>query len=145
MPLNKHHFKNLIIRTLTELRLNSESAVNLLMGTAAQESEFGSYLVQLNGGPAKGAFQVEPATFDWIYEHFYHQFPILIGIEFEDLEWNLKFGIILCRLKYLSIKEPLPKPEDIRGMARYWKLYYNSPAGAGTETEFVLNYKKYVI
>jgi hypothetical protein len=41
--------------------LASLNAIQLLMGTAAQESHLGTYLKQING-PALGVFQMEPNT-----------------------------------------------------------------------------------
>jgi len=66
MSFNVAQFKTLIERVLSELDpdLASPVAVKLLLGTAAQESRFGTFLHQLGGGPAKGAFQMEPATFE---------------------------------------------------------------------------------
>ena len=40
----------------------SMAAENLLMGTCAQESRMGQFLVQLEGGPARGIFQMEYST-----------------------------------------------------------------------------------
>ncbi len=139
--LDKNQFKDLIERTLKENRLYSESAVNLLLGTAAQESKFGSYLRQLNGGPALGFFQMEKPTFDWLKKVYDKKF--YLG-DYEDLEWNIKQAILLCRLRYHIVPEALPKADDIEGLAAYWKKYYNTFAGAGKTTEFIDNYKKFV-
>ena len=40
----------------------------------------------------------------------------------------------MARLKYWRVSQPLP--ETLDGMARYWKTYYNTPKGAGTEDKF---------
>ena len=62
--MNKVTLRNLITSVLKELNLHSDNAVNLLMGTAAQESHLGKYRKQIGGGPALGIFQMEPATFN---------------------------------------------------------------------------------
>ena len=62
MSLNKNQFQNLIEKVLKEFGMYSESATNLLLGTAAQESRFGTYIKQING-PACGVFQIEPLTY----------------------------------------------------------------------------------
>ncbi len=62
MSIDKKQFKTLISTTLQVLDLHSKDAVCLLLGTAAQESKFGHYIEQLGSGPAKGFFQIEPAT-----------------------------------------------------------------------------------
>lgn len=140
MSYNKEQFRDLIGRVLKDYDLHSEAAVNLLMGTAAVESNFGTYLRQIRG-PALSAFQIEPATYLWLADKYWKQFPI--GKSVEDLEWDLRLAILVARLKYLSIPEPLPQPNDLSGMARYWKKYYNTHLGAGTEAQFITAYKKY--
>ncbi len=141
MPFDKSQFKNLISRTLNENNLYSDSAVNLLLGTAAQESQFGTYLKQLGAGPALGVFQMEEPTFNWLKKVYVPKYQI--G-EFAELEYNLKQAILLCRLRYQIVPEPLPAADDIEGLARYWKHYYNTLAGKGKVTEFISNYNKYV-
>lgn len=132
---------------LKDINLYSPSAVNLLLGTAAQESRMGHYIHQVNG-PALGIYQIEPKTAEWLYEKYY---PTVSGylhniysIE-ECLVYDLAFQTIMCRLKYYSIKEPIPSdPNDIQALGAYWKKYYNTPLGKGTVEEFVKNYKQFV-
>jgi hypothetical protein len=144
MALNKHQLRDLIERVLREIHLYSDAAVNLLMGTAAQESAFGSYLKQLGNGPAKGAFQMERLTFDDLQGRFGKVTPEIMKFRFDQLEWDLRASIIMARIKYYSIPENLPLANDIQGLARYWKRWYNTPLGHGTEQEFIDSYKKYV-
>lgn len=142
MAYNKTQFRELIERVLKENNLYSESAVNLLMGTAAVESDFGTYLRQING-PALSPFQIEPATYLWLSDKYWERFPV--GKAAENLEWDLRLAILVARLKYLSIPEPLPEANDIPALARYWKKYYNTYLGAGTEAGFIRAYQKYCI
>ena len=146
MPLDKSQFKNLIERTLKDASTSSESlysepAVNLLLGTAAQESKFGTYLRQLGNGPAVGFFQMEKPTFYWLKNAYEKKFNI--G-SFEELEFNIKQAILLCRLRYYIVPEALPAADDIESLAAYWKKYYNTFNGAGKMEDFIYNYKKYV-
>jgi len=138
--LDKKQFEDLIKRILIEYDLYNKSAVNLLLGTAAQESKFGTYIRQING-PALGIFQMEKPTFDWLKNIYGSKYPI--G-EFDELEYNLKLAILLARLRYRIVKEPLPDANNEEGLARYWKKYYNTPLGKGTIEQFINNYKKYV-
>ena len=48
----------------------SIDAVNLLLGTAIQESGGLRWRVQVNGGPARGLFQMEEATYTDIWNNF---------------------------------------------------------------------------
>ena len=139
----KEHLKELIENALKEYGLYSESAVMLLLGTAAQESKFGYYLKQLGGGPAMGIFQMEGPTFEWLKEKYAAKYG-LQGVQFSDMVWDIRAAIVFARLRYLVDPEPLPDAGDITGMGRYWKRVYNTYLGAGTTEEFVYNYKKYV-
>ena len=150
--MNRSQLKGLIESTLKEIDLYSPAAVNLLLGTAAQESHMGEYIKQLGCGPALGIFQMEPNTFTDIVENFLYYNPSMLGAAIaicnvkelnpESLRYNLKVAIIFCRFHYRRVPEPLPS--TIPGMAAYWKKYYNTPLGKGTEDEFVLNYEKFV-
>lgn len=146
--------ENIITPVLLRMDLYNVAAVNLLMGTCAQESKLGTYLKQLGSGPALGIFQMEPATYKDIWDNFLKYKPELAekvlefkATEKED-EWemvgNLYFAAAMARVHYRRVKAPLPAANDIPALARYWKVYYNTPLGKGTEAEFIANYKKYV-
>lgn len=151
MSYDKKQFKGLIEETLKEIDAYSESAVNLLLGTAAQESAFGTYLVQIKG-PAKGAFQMEPATYQDISNRLGRdrQLNLLdtIGMDAmprpKDMVYNLKLAIAMARYKYLLIPVKLPDSHNIMGLARYYKKYYNTHLGKATIEDFIANYRKYV-
>lgn len=154
MAFDKKQFRDLIQRTLQDLGMHSESAVNLLLGTAAQESQFGTYFRQIGGGPALGVFQMEPDTEIDIWDNYLRyrsELAYIIAIitgkacpSSIDLEANLSYQIAMVRIHYRRIPEALPKADDVAGLARYWKQHYNTHLGAGTEEEFIRNYNKYV-
>jgi hypothetical protein len=137
-------FRDLITRVLqSRQELYSEAAVNLLLGTAAQETGFGTYLRQSNG-PALGVFQMEPQTFDWLQGKYGDYYPKITQASFEQLEWDLWLAIIMARLRYRVVRAPLPEADDLEGMAAYWKQWYNTPAGRGTEKQFITSWKLYL-
>jgi len=150
--MDKNQLRNLIIQTLTAINLYSDDAVNLIMGTIAQESGFGKYIKQIKG-PALGICQIEPNTFNDILNNYLkYKFELKLEIrrfcnivEFnqDSLVYNLAFSIAMCRIFYLRIPKKLPS--DLEGYAGYWKKYYNTYLGAGTEEEFINNYKKFVL
>lgn len=142
--IDKNQIKNLIERVLVFHNLYSESAVNLILGTMAQESNFGTYIRQKGNGPALSFFQIEKPTFEYLKDKYKAEYPQIQDVKFECLEWNIWMGILFCRLKYLSIKSALPNNDDVPAMAQYWKKYYNSFKGKGKVEEFVSNYHKYV-
>ena len=51
------------------------------------------------------------------------------------LTTNLKAGIICCRLHYWRVPHPMPK--TLEDQSSYWKRFYNSAHGSGTEEHFM--------
>ena len=128
----------------------SKNAVELLMLTAAKESSLGYFIKQLGGGPALGIFQMEPATEKDIWNNYLkyrkkrqHIVERYDTANAKDLWFNIGYQIILCRFHYLRIQEPLPKHNDIHGLAAYWKKYYNTEKGKGTIQDAVDAYLRY--
>lgn len=151
--MDKKQLHDLICQVTAKLPCKtSEEAVNLLLGTAAQESGMGHYIRQLGQGPARGIFQMEPATERDIWDN-YLRFKQEIKQAVIDitgrsgpgpwLEWDLAYQIVMARLHYLRVKPPIPS--DLEGQARYWKQYYNTVAGSGTVAEYLKNYSNKVM
>ncbi len=143
MSYDVAQFRDLIERTLIRLDpdLAAPVAIDLLLGTAAQESGFGRYMKQLNG-PALGAFQMEPATFEWLQVKYDDKYPELVGRYAKEMEWDLRLAIVMARLRYRAV--PLPLPDGgIETLAAYYKRHFNTPLGKATEEEFMANYRKY--
>lgn len=158
--MTSNELRNLIEEVLRQLAtlpsypsINRKEAVELLMGTCAQESHLGKYRKQIGGGPALGIYQMEPATFDDIVENYLSFNPSLKSkimevsgvrdLKARDLVNNDKLSTCMARVHYLRVKEAIPF--SLEGQARYWKKYYNTPLGAGTEEEYKSNYKNLVI
>jgi hypothetical protein len=151
VAINKAQLRGLITDVLKEADLYSRSAVELLMLTAAVESKLGTYIEQITG-PALGIFQMEPNTEGDIWEHYLDYKPGLADIVkgFSgnfinpelDLKANLTYQIIMARIHYLRIPEPLPDADDVEGLARYWKKYYNTHLGKGTVEKAIKSYKE---
>ena len=161
MSIKAEHLREVIEMVLTELAdkagrpsLKSDSAVELLMLTAAQESHAGKYLKQING-PALGIFQIEPATAEDLFDNFlrYHDDLLDAQITFAQIinkyNWrsnmmgNLPYQIVLARLQYFRFAEALPSKNDIAGMAQYYKTYWNTHEGKATVEEAIENYRRY--
>lgn len=160
---NPRHVRDYVIRpVLAALNLPAPAtAERLLMGTAAQESQF-NHLKQIGGGPASGLWQMEPGTLFDLFDRFVARQdrwkPILRLLATEDilpptsrdflvfsLQSNLPFACAMARLHYYA------RPFDMKlvsltapGLARIWKQHYNTMLGKGKESEFVENYRRYV-
>ena len=153
--LNVKHFKDLVIDpalfNLDREIIWSTSAVNLLLGTAIQESRL-TYLRQMGNGPALGIYQMEPDTHDDIWENFLayrEELASLIKRSFriktsEALIWDMGYATAMARVHYYRVPEPLPDANDVAKLATYWKKYYNTPEGKGTPLEFIEKYSVYV-
>lgn len=153
--MNLFHMRHCIVRpALKAINRWSPAAENLVMCTGMQESRY-THLTQLRGGPARGFWQVEGATHtDYWVNYLAHNSQLAqdimhaCGIDpitpFAALTkmgdrpvWDLRYGAIMCRVHYLRIPEALPAYDDIEAMAKYWKKYYNTVHGKGSEREFI--------
>jgi len=116
------------------------------LGTAAQESLFGTYLVQLGVPPGIGGlgiFQMEGLTFNDLVARYGVKFPVIKLFSYNEMEWNLRAAIIMARVKYYSCPGVIPK--DLKDQAAYYKRWYNTPLGTATVEEYLANYDKYVL
>lgn len=131
----------------------SPAAERLVWGTAAVESAGGYYLAQHPEGPALGIFQMESATHNDLRWNYFHHRPKLerklrdlVGgtLKPDRMRSDLLYAAAFCRLHYLRRPEPLPNADDIEGMARYWKMFYNTRHGAGTVGYFLREWEQRV-
>ena len=164
--------RELVIRpTLAELgeRYATEAAVRLLCMTAAHESQF--YTLRQRAkwdrgnqrwihGPARGIYQMEPATYA---DHLAYLDRLQIAIHtrvFDDFngfmvdsegDWlsadrligDLYLATAAARLHYWRRPEPLPDAADIHGLAEYAKRHWNTEAGAATVADYRKAYQQF--
>ena len=159
--LASHLKDDILVPCLTHLQngldlvLNSEAAINLMLGTAAQETNLGKYLHEIKGS-ALGIYQIMPRTNDLVLKLLNREYPQLYTkvtllkvsdsaiSENEELKFNLYYQTAIARCVYYSIKESLPLADDLYALAAYWKRYYNTEKGKGKVCDFIRNYKKYI-
>jgi hypothetical protein len=145
MSYNHTQFKNLIERVLRGIDLYSPEAVSLLLGTAAVESDFGTFLVQLGSGPARGPFGMEPTTERCIWDNYLeYKFDLKTLVIMDSgvcaasalsLETNLLYSIAMARVHYR--RKPGALPKTLEGQAQYWKKFYNTEKGKGTVEDYM--------
>lgn len=149
-------------------RLYNEVIIDLLMGTAAQESNLGTYLTQIHG-PAITVFQIEPQTHESIWQHYLSKPSkrklsrlmadlapqesvkwadgivggVVIAIEPWAL-YDMRYASAFARLVYWPKTEPLPAKGDIEGYAKYWDRHYNANPDKGFPSEFINKWKMYL-
>lgn len=149
----------IVLPTLEAIGLYSPSAVNLLTGTALAESGL-IYLHQLNGGPALGLWQMEPATYNDCWSNFLSfdtqialrtqieslmssravSFRPLIVVDApscparQEVITNLAYACAMARVKYFRAPQDLPPADDARALSEYHKDIYNTSLGAADFT-----------
>jgi len=139
--------ENIIRPVLQALDLYSESAVQLLLGTAIQESHL-TYRRQLGDGPALGLWQMEPMTHEDCWDNYLHFNPILAhkvltaGKLLErpmvaELQANDSYACAMARVKYLRIPDTIPF--GLESQAAYWLKWYNA-GGKGSVQQYLDNW-----
>ena len=156
MSIDPAQLRDLIDETLLVMlpSMHSIEARELLMMTAAQESHCGKYLQQVGCGVALGIFQMEPATYDDLFDNYLRYHQELLRVLYENfrvheenfkiqLKGNIPYQIVLARLQFRRFPEKLPSAEDTNAMACYYKKYWNTIKGKATIAEVLFNYDKY--
>lgn len=116
-------------------------AADLLMATAAVETNLGSYLVQ-QGGPALGVFQIQPGTLSSLWANLTPaQLTAVRSIStsqspISQMTYNLVLSAAICRLVYWHNPMPLP-PHTAAGLWDAYKKIWNTEAGKTTEPKFM--------
>lgn len=134
----------------------TQAAENLVLGTAAHESGGFIHRVQIGGGPARGLWQMEQATFRDLYDRYLAGRPVLKGIvdslwlndggdPWLQIETNDVFAAAMCRIRYWDSRAKIDfDPRDVFEMSRCWSEFYNTRRDPVLEDEFVANYRRYV-
>ena len=152
--LNISQFRELIIKSsLSDLLLNSQDAEELLVFTCGVESLGGTYLQQVKG-PALGIYQMEPTTYNDIWQNFiipdnklglrlFNNFDVSRMPSEERLIYDLRFATAMSRIFYLRIQEPLPPANDVDAIWDYYKKYYNTVKGKAEKNESIRKYRDF--
>ncbi|MGE0675126.1 MAG: hypothetical protein AB7O64_18950 [Methylibium sp.] len=147
------NFAELLIRpTLQKLGFWSAAAEELLLGTALAESQL-KWRRQHGNGPARGLFQMEPATHDDIWNNYLkygsrQQIAAAVRMFCAGaapaaplLENNDAYACAMARVHYLRQPGALPAAGDRQGQAGYWKKYYNTAAGGGSVGHYLESWR----
>lgn len=147
--------------TLIHMDMWSPAAENLLLGTIAHESGGGQHIDQRLSemdstlGPAIGLYQIEPRTLNDLYETYLTFRPDKLDLVNEPLgNWpdkitqlatNLTFATAVARMLYYRHPEKLPAADDIDGLWKYYKRYFNTIKGKAKEVDWKASYKQLVL
>lgn len=153
--LDCSQFRSFIIEpVLSQLRVYSKNAEEILVFTCAAESLGGTYLHQVKGN-ALGIYQMEPATYTDIWVNYIHsrsQLATLMAMHFncnripepERLIYDLNFATVMARIHYLRVTENIPDPQDVEGLWNYYKKYYNTEKGKAKKDDAIKKYEKFI-
>lgn len=144
------HLKNEIVTpALNYIGLGGAKAINLVTGTFLAEGYASgyTYLKQLGNGPAVGAMQMEPATYNDIWKNFLSgskRATLATYLKHLAGDWNTDangiplpsvmtgnvfFAAAMCRVHYLRVSAAIPEATDAQALSNYHKKYYNTSAG----------------
>tara|TARA_R110002020_G_scaffold104770_2_gene244907 strand:- start:544 stop:978 length:435 start_codon:yes stop_codon:yes gene_type:complete len=126
-----------------DLEMYTPEAIELIISTGKAES--GYRALEQKKGPALGYFQIEPNTIDDVLDNYAKYRPeimqtlvdlgLIHGDEHFSVMSNIALQVAFCRLCYRRVPEKLPP--NLKGMASYWKKYYNTAKGKGTIKHFL--------
>jgi hypothetical protein len=159
--LDNTQFRELVIKpVLKAMSMWTQNAEDLLVGTCAQESKGGEYLIQkidkntpietLNQRiGAVGIYQMEPRTHDDIWKNYLPSQPKITNDMMQVccfsrkptsdmLIYNLYYATAMARIFYHRLQEVIPATLDLQ--ATYYKSHYNTSVGGATENEYISNY-----
>lgn len=159
MSFDCSQFKEYIVKpSVSALGLpNADDAIQLLLMTCAQETDFGHYLLQKQIGYSGGVgiYQMESFNYHAIWDNMVQPYPAMrqkvkqyFGYDvkpmIQRMVSDLGLATMMARLFYARIEEPLPKLVNVNAMAAYYKKYWNTDKGAATIEQVLANYHKYV-
>lgn len=141
--------------TLKYLGAYSDTAVNLLLGTAAQESGLGSHLRQGNQ-QALGLYQIHPHTHTAIWNNYLAKKPDLaskvrglasqhefLAHPHAELATNLSYATAVAWIIYSRSNAKLSEDDEIEDLANTWQRHYHRKP-IGISEDFIRNYKQQV-
>lgn len=152
MGINVNDFRQyIVVPALSDLghEFSQPVAVQLLLATAAQETNMGSRLHQESGGPALGIFEMQPATYRDVLVRAPQRDQRLTAVlgadDLDRLIYDLRYATVMARLKYWLWPFPLPTTDAVDALWAYYKAAWNSEEGKATQIEFTANYRRYVL
>ena len=108
-----------------------------------------THLKQLPEGPGCGLGQIESESYKDICRYLDEINPMLkarildychypqLPKQTNCLIHDLAFNALIARTKYWMQPEAIPSYKDVSAQAYYWKKYYNTFEGKGSEDDFI--------
>jgi len=167
MGIYAKDLRELVVRpTLLQLNEWSPAAENLLLGTAAHESQLG-FRMHANNADGAGLYRISEATHIQVWDKFLVTDPELASrvrglasqqqfLKFPHCELitNLGYATGIAWMIYKRNNIQLPSENDIASLASCWQMFYNSRDAnqatlasiSNNDTDkFISNYRKLVL
>ena len=119
---------------------SDKNGVAMILETACAETLLGKLNDPSTYSAGSSLCQIDKGTFDWLQGKYGNKLVAdrikaafgfnLADIQYREIELNPLLAMIWCRLRYLTLIQPIPSTTEER--AAMWKKYYNTSAGAGT-------------
>lgn len=145
--------RHIIQPTLTHMGVHCQSAINLMMGTAAIQSSFGAHLMQQQG---LGLYCMTQKMHCDIWDNYLafdedlassirglasqHEF---LREPHSELIGNFPYATAIAWLVYQQADIVLPDPEDIEGLARCWARHFAGKRDEISIARFIESYYKH--
>ncbi|OUS31645.1 hypothetical protein A9Q99_03490 [Gammaproteobacteria bacterium 45_16_T64] len=145
--------RHIVQPTLAHMGINSESAINLMMGTAAIQSSFGAHLMQNSG---LGLYCMTQRVHCDIWDNYLafnedlasdirglasqHEF---LREPHSELIGNFPYATAIAWLVYQQADVQLPDSEDTEGLARCWANCFVGRKDEISIARFIESYHKY--
>jgi hypothetical protein len=150
-PKQFREYVDSVLKFLNPVIPYSRNARELLVLTAAAETEIGNNLWQIGGtmqdGPARGIFQMEEATEADLLNYLERRPELKAKVDLartdmgdDDLIDSLPYQTMLARIFYWRKPEPLPDASDPYALGAYWKKHFNTYLGKGRIIDAVGKY-----
>ena len=137
-----------VLARLEELGIdNTPEARDLIFETGMAETGY-RHLEQMKAKKGIGAvsfWQIEPGTIKDIWDNYIvYRKPLIemaysLGFKENEQTWcvmtNIALAVFFCRIYYR--RKPGSIPLTIEGRSTYWKKWYNTELGAGTESHYL--------
>ena len=152
--MNKQQFiECVLVPTLSEMPngYSPKSELAILM-IIAHESARGQYLTQTGNGPARGIIQMEVWVHDDVWDNGDSIWDNALDLEIisdeqyqmrkhphsSRLVYDLRYNVFMARQRLFMDSNPLPStPVE---MSKYLKSFWNSNAGAASDTSYLEDY-----
>lgn len=157
MGIDVRELRERVIRPCLKLfNENSESAENLLLGTAAQESLMGKHCVcERTGG--LGLYRITAEKHREVWDKYLVQFPDLASLQrglasqhqflkdpHAELITNLCYSTGMAWIIYRQARVNFSKPTKLLTLANLWATHFDNGAGDVRRAEdFIQSYRNF--